>query len=116
MLLHHDLPSGARVRLRLPVRSDVPSLRALLGDRETLSLLRFDPSRRAVICAVDFEEVVGVGAIDLCPGARPDLITVADGRGEELTALLERVLVARAEAAHRPARPRRGLLRRARRP
>jgi hypothetical protein len=120
MLMHHHLPSGARVRLRLPVRADTESLRDLVGEEAAERLLRFDPRRQAVVCALDFEEVVGVGAIELLDGARPELMAVADGRGEELTDLLESVLVARAQEARRPPRARRSMLprlvRRTRRP
>lgn len=108
LLNHHHLPSGAHVRLRLPVRADAERLRALVGAEEAERLLRFDPRRRAVVCALELEEVVGVGAIDLHPEARPDLLLAAD---RDVAALLERVLAARAQAVrHPPAR--RGLLRR----
>ena len=112
LLNHHHLPSGAHVRLRLPVRADAQRLRALVGPEEAERLLRFDPRRRAVICALDLEEVVGVGAIALRHGARPELLVAADA---EVAALLERVLSARAQAVrHEPSR--RGLrLRRPRR-
>src|SRR6476619_7762125 len=63
MPMHHHLPSGARVRLRLPVRADTDSLRALVGDEAAERLLHFDPRCRAVLCALDFEEVVGVGSV-----------------------------------------------------
>ena len=95
---HHHLPSGAHVRLRLPMRADTPRLRALVGAEEADRLLRFDPRRRAVICALEFEEVVGVGAIELRHDARPELIVAADA---EVGALLERALTARARTARR---------------
>jgi len=112
MLLHHPLPSGARVRLRLPVRADTESLRGLVGRETAERLLRFDPRRRAVICAVDFEEVRGVGAIDLRPGALPDVLEASD---KDVAMLLALALQTRADTAkHPPAR--RGLrLRRTRR-
>jgi hypothetical protein len=112
MLMHHHLPSGERVRLRLPVRADTEKLRALVGAEEAERLLRFDPRGRAVMCALDFEEVVGVGAIELCQGARPDVLA---GRDDDVVALLEDVLVARAQASRRPPARRRGMLRRRRR-
>jgi hypothetical protein len=100
MRMHHPLPSGAHVRLRLPVRADTRGLRALVGAETAERLLHFDPRRRAVMCAVSFEEVLGVGAIELRPGARPDVL---EARDEEVAALLESVLTARAEAVHQPA-------------
>jgi hypothetical protein len=116
MPMHHDLPSGARVRLRLPFRGDEAALRALVGDEEAERLLRFDPRRRAVLCAADFDEIVGVGAIDLEPGADPDVLAVNGGHGKELEALIAEALVHRASRHRAPVRPRRGgLLRRARR-
>jgi hypothetical protein len=113
MPMHHLLPSGARVRLRLPVRADTESLRALVGDEETARLLRFDPRRRAVICALDFEEVVGVGTIELCDGGRGQVVAYDD----EVAALLERELAGRASRVRSaPSRRRRGLRRIGRRP
>src|SRR4051812_28743755 len=108
LLNHHRLPSGAHVRLRLPVRTDAASLRALVGPETAERLLRFDPRRRAVICALHYEEIVGVGAIDLAGDARPDLVA---SRDEDVATLLERALRARAEGARRPP-ARRGLWRR----
>jgi len=113
MLMHHPLPSGARVRLRLPVRADTDALRALVGAEQAERLLRFDPRRRAVLCALDFEALVGVGAVELRPGATPDVLAGDD----EVIALLERELTGRAERARHPVSPRRRILRRfARRP
>jgi hypothetical protein len=107
MLLHHDLPSGARVRLRLPVRSDAAGLRELVGAEEAEALLRFDPRRRSVLCATDFEGVAGVGAIDLEPGASPDVLVAGDRHGEALEALIADVLVNRARTVRQPVpRPR----------
>lgn len=113
MLMHHHLPSGAHVRLRLPVRADAERLRELVGEEPAERLLRFDPRRRAVICALDFEEVVGVGSVDLCPGARPDVVA----GDPDVAALLDRELVARASRAPAPPSRRTRVLRRiARRP
>ena len=108
MLMHHHLPSGARVRLRLPVRADTERLRSLVGEEAAERLLRFDPRRRAVICALDFEEVVGVGSIDLCPDASPHVVA----GDAEVASLLERQLVARASRAPRPPSRRTRVLRR----
>ena len=106
MLLHHDLPSGDRVRLRLPRRADLRDLTALAGEREAARLLRFDPREHAVVCAATFtgdgEAVIGVGAIALRRGTVPDVLLVADGHDGDVAALLERALVARAQTAHRP--------------
>jgi len=89
VLLSHHLPGGGR--LRLPHRSDADGLRALGCPAD--ELLRFDPRRRAVIVAATPETVVGVGAIDLRPGARPDLLVARDGvvREHLRAALLARV-------------------------
>jgi len=105
---HHELPSGARVRLRHPVRADADGLRALVGEEEAAGLLRFDPRRRAVVCAVDFEEVVGVGAIALQRDAAPDLVAVAPRHGEPLADVLETVLRSRAQACRRGVAQRHG--------
>src|SRR5258708_7365576 len=75
---------GLQLRLRLAQPSDLHELRALIRraevhvDHDVLErLLFFDPRERAVICAAAWiggrEALVGVGAIDLEPGARPDL-------------------------------------------
>jgi hypothetical protein len=112
LLNHHHLPSGAHVRLRLPVRADGERLRALLGREQAERLLRFDPRRSAVVCALELEEVVGVGAIELHRDAVPDLLVARDA---DVASLLEHVLRVRAQSVRHPAR-RRGLrLRRARR-
>jgi len=89
VLLHHHLPGG--VRLRLPHRTDADGLRALGCPPDPL--LHFDPRRRAVIVAADLERVVGVGAIELERGARPDLLVARDDAIREhlRAALLARV-------------------------
>ena len=108
MPMHHHLPSGATVRLRLPVRADTNRLRALVGEEEAERLLRFDPRRRAVLCALDFEEVVGVGAIELCDGAAPEVVA----QHEEIAALLDRELATRASRVRPRPAPRPRVLRR----
>ena len=102
-----SLPSGARLRLRLPHRADRLGLRALLeglgleaDDLELVRTLRFAPQERVVACAMAFvggtERLVAVGAIDL--GTRePDLLvadeSLAPGSGVALAyALRERSL------------------------
>ena len=113
MPMHHHLPSGARVRLRLPVRADTNSLRALVGDEAAERLLRFDPRQHAVLCALDFEEVVGVGSIDLCDRARGHVVAYDD----EVAALLQQELAGRVSRMRRPPSRRRRVLQRiARRP
>ena len=89
VLLHHHLPGG--VRLRLPHRTDADGLRALGCAPDPL--LHFDPRERAVIVATKLEEVVGVGAIELKSGARPDLLVARDDAVREhlRAALLARV-------------------------
>ena len=83
----YPLPDGGRVRLRLLRRSDAAAVRVLLAtawavpdDLELQRLLRFDPRRRLSIAAVSLrargEALLGAGAIDLAPGAEPDLIVV----------------------------------------
>lgn len=105
----HTLRSGIRVRLRLARSSDVFGLRELLertgsADRlEAVTLIRFDPRRRIVICAsmlIDAREtIVGVGAVDLVPGGplAPSTLVV-DERVPGLRELLADVLEARASA------------------
>jgi hypothetical protein len=109
MLLHQSLPGG--VRLRLPHRTDLPSVQELCArhdhECDVEALLRFDPRDRAVICAVawrgDGDVVVGLGTIAVHAGAQPDLL-IADG--EELRDHLREALLAR--VANRPRRaPRR---------
>jgi N-acetylglutamate synthase-like GNAT family acetyltransferase len=108
----YELPAGPRVRLRLARRSDLPALRALLAQRgveatdlELERLVRYDPMRRAVVCAtapVDGTELlVGVGAISLEDGAEPDTVVVDERLTDGLGELLCRALVGRARARAR---------------
>ena len=65
------------MRLRLVQRRDEPAIRALLAQRaatsiedlDVMRIVRFDPRRRAVICATTAgwrtETLVGLGAIEL---------------------------------------------------
>ena len=105
----YPLPYGPRVRLRLARRSDVPGIRALLAQRgvpaSELSLdrlVRYDPHRRAVICATaplgGTESIVGVGAIDMAPDAEPDTIVVDERLTDGLAELLAAALLQRADA------------------
>ena len=103
----YELPSGPRVRLRLARRTDLPGIGALLAQRgvaatdlELERLVRFDPRRRIVICAMapirGAETVVGVGAIDLESAAEPETIVVDERLTDGLGTLLADALVQRA--------------------
>jgi hypothetical protein len=105
----YELPAGPRVRLRYARRSDLPGLRRLLEARDIEPsdvalnrLVRYEPSRRAVICACaqigGTETIVGVGAIDLEDGAEPDTLVVEAALAEGLTDLLAAALLGRARA------------------
>jgi hypothetical protein len=87
----------------------VPGLRALLQQRgieptelELTRLVRYDPQRRAVICAtapIDGTElIVGVGAIALEEQAPPETLVVDEALTEGLADLLASALVGRARA------------------
>jgi hypothetical protein len=92
------LPDGGRVRLRLARPADAPEVERLLGATplDVRRLLRFDPARRAVVCALNGrEQLVGVGAIDLFDDAEPDVVA-AELPGVE--ALLTDVLRRRAQS------------------
>ncbi|HEV7460762.1 MAG TPA: hypothetical protein VGN78_09510 [Solirubrobacteraceae bacterium] len=103
----YELPSGPRVRLRLARRFDLPGIRALLDQRrvpatdfELERLVRYDPRRRIVICAMapvrGAETVVGVGGIDLETAAEPDTVVVDERLTDGLAPLLAEALVQRA--------------------
>lgn len=101
-----SLPDGTRVRLRLPHATDRPALHALharLGLRadelDVARVLRFDPRRRAVVCATAWTQegplVVGYGSI--AHGAlHPDVLLADEVRTPGLRALLGDVLRRRA--------------------
>ena len=83
-------------------------MRALLGQRgveasdlELERLLRYEPRRRIVICAMapirGAETVVGVGAIDLDAAAEPETIVVDERLTDGLGPLLAEVLMQRAQ-------------------
>lgn len=95
----YALDAGPRVRLRLARRSDLPGIRALMDQREVPAsdleltrLVRYDPRRRAVICATaplgGTETIVGVGAIDLALDAEPDTLVVDERLTRGLAELL----------------------------
>ena len=103
----YELPSGPRVRLRLARRFDLPGIRALLDQRrvpatdfELERLVRYDPRRRIVICAMapvrGAETVVGVGGIALETAAEPDTVVVDERLTDGLAPLLAEALVQRA--------------------
>jgi hypothetical protein len=103
----YELPAGPRVRLRLARHSDLPGFRHLLAQRgvpatdfELARLVRYDPRRRVVICAMapvhGAETIVGVGAVDLDGAAEPDAIVVDERLSDGLGTLLGEVLVQRA--------------------
>lgn len=105
----YELPSGPRVRLRLVRRSDLRGIEALLAQRDVPAselalsrLVRYHPSRRAVICATAAlgggETVVGVGSIDLTAEAEPDTLVVDERLTSGLAELLAAALVQRARA------------------
>jgi hypothetical protein len=105
----YELPTGPRVRLRYARRSDLPGLRALLRQRgieptelELTRLVRYDPQRRAVICATapinGTELIVGVGAIALEEEALPETLVVDEALTDGLVELLGAALVGRARA------------------
>jgi hypothetical protein len=108
------LAGGPRVRLRLARRSDSERVRALLEARgvaaselEILGLLTYDPARRFVLCAFapldGAETLVGIGAIDLEPGADPDTLVVDEELTEGLAAVLGGMLLERARSHGRRA-------------
>jgi hypothetical protein len=102
----HRLSDGLRVRLRLARPSDQRPVAALLARlgfapsmAELLDLVRFDPHRRAVICATALvggrERVLGFGAIDLEQPVGSATVVVEPEHALELTRLLRRALAAR---------------------
>jgi hypothetical protein len=110
----YALAAGPRVRLRLARRSDLAAVRALLhargvpaDDLDVSRLLAYHPSTRVVLCATapldGVDTLVGIGAIDLEPGAEPDAIVVDERLTAGLGELLGAVLTARADSRSRRA-------------
>jgi hypothetical protein len=116
LLTGSHLLGGRRVRLRLARSRDLRALAALLRagghDRETVALaaarlVRFDPRRRAVVCATALlggaETIVGVAALDV-GGEMPQTLCVDPALGEEfpgLGELLTRAVRGRIETIER---------------
>jgi hypothetical protein len=109
----YTLPRGPRVRLRLARPGDEPAIRALVdlcgGDADELDLVRLvrsDPRRRVVICAMALvdstDQLVGVGAIDVESDAPvPETIGIDDRLTSGLDELLAQALTDRATALAR---------------
>jgi len=110
----YALARGPRVRLRLAGRGDAAAIIALLvrcdlspEQLELSRLVRFDPRRRAVLCALALidsrETLVGLGAIDLDgnPATEPDVLVVDERITEGLQDLLVAALAGRAAALAR---------------
>ena len=79
----HTLPSGLRVRVRLPHRGDLAGLLELhdragraVTEMQARRLLRHDPRARAVVCATAWvdgaERLVGFATAE--PGTEPQLL------------------------------------------
>ena len=105
----HALDSGPRVRLRLARSTDRDAVAALLASRGVTTseiavrrLLAYNPIDRRVLCAFapldGTETLVGIGAIDLHPGAEIDTLVVDERLTGGLGELLDRILRGRAQA------------------
>jgi hypothetical protein len=104
----HRLDGGLRVRIRLARPADQPLVADLLGrlgfqpsHSLLLDVMRFDPHRRAVVCATALvggtERVVGFGAADLQSRGAPATVVAEPEHGRELVRLLRGGLRARAQ-------------------
>jgi hypothetical protein len=105
------LPTGLRLRLRMPIRHDAARLRALLerlgveADDLALSrMLHFDPRTRAAIVATALiarsEEIVGFAAMDHA-AARCELVLADEAQAPGTGALLRETLLAHRERIRR---------------
>ena len=93
----HTLPSGHRVRVRLPQRGDLAGLLALheragraTTELQARRLLRYDPRSHAVLCAtawVDGTETL-VGFAAGAPGAELAEMLVDEARAPGLSGVL----------------------------
>lgn len=99
---HITLPSGDRVRLRMPHLRDAAGLQELLvrlgldtGDFDARRTLRFDPRRRAIVCATRWtaggEVLVGVGGLTYLDG-EIDLLLTDEELAPGLAAVLQELL------------------------
>ena len=100
----HRLDDGLRVRLRLARPGDEPPIAGLLdrvglvaGDLDLARLVRFDPRRRAVVCATALvagaEHVIGFGMISVGHGQpSPEALVVDPERADAVRPLLARGL------------------------
>jgi hypothetical protein len=104
----YQLDDGPRVRLRMVGPRDAAAISSLLerqglevDELELARLLRFDPRRRAVICASALigptETIVALGAIDL-DAQSPDMVIADAAAGEGLRELVANALTSRARA------------------
>ena len=104
-----NLEGGQRVRLRLARSSDARAIGDLFArqgtafdDVDPRRLVQYDPRERYVVCATALidggERLVGVGAIDLTPGAEPEPDLLISELGDALASLLRRALMRAAEA------------------
>lgn len=103
----HTLDDGLRVRLRLARPGDQRPLATLLDrlgftplEHELLELVRFDPQRRAVICATALvdgrEQILGFGAISLGDPGGGATVVVEPEHAVAVSRLLRGALGARA--------------------
>lgn len=113
---YYVLPRGPRVCLRLARIRDLRGIQELFAghglapdELELARLVRADPRRQVVICAVALvdgaETIVGVGAIDIDHMAdrepEPMLLLVDDRLTDGLEELLADALMGRAQALSR---------------
>jgi hypothetical protein len=109
----YTVGEGVPVRLRLAQSGDITAIRKLVEQAPQAPprldlgrLVHFDPRRRYVVCATGLidgtETLLGLGAISLDAGARPELLVVGERHGEELMALLTRALTSAARTLGRP--------------
>lgn len=96
------LPSGQRLRTRLPQRGDLPRVRALLGrlglaadDLQLSRWVRFDPRRRVVVVATVLvgrtDEVIGL-AVTGIDAPDPELVVADEEQCPGAAAALEDAL------------------------
>jgi hypothetical protein len=105
------LPTGQRMRLRMPHAQDRARLRELLerlgvslDDLQLSRALRFDPRERMSLVAMVLvgrsEELVGFAVMDRF-AADPELVLADDARAPGAAAILEQTLRAHGERARR---------------